>query len=260
MQIPLFQIDAFAGRVFAGNPAAVCPLEGWLPDATMQAIAAENNLSETAFFVGEGDSLALRWFTPRVEIDLCGHATIAAAHVWFSEYDRGAREVTFDTASGTVRVERDGDLLVLDFPSRPAEACDAPDGLADALGVTPVEVYAGERDYMVVTAGRDDVRAARPDPVALEVIDRIGFIVTGPDGDADFVSRFFAPAAGVPEDPVCGSAHCTLAPYWAKRLEKTHLYARQESARGGELFCELRGDRVRIGGRSVCFLQGTINI
>lgn len=259
IRIPLYQLDAFADRVFAGNPAAVCPLESWLPDATLQSIAIENALSETAFLVGGGGRYRLRWFTPGAEVDLCGHATLAAASVVFETLEPGRTRVVFDSLSGELAVERDGELLALDFPSRPPAPCGEIPGLSGALGRAPLELLAS-RDLLAVYASEEDVRALAPDFAALSRIDTFAVIATAPGRDCDFVSRFFAPRVGVPEDPVTGSAHCTLAPYWAARLGKRSLRARQVSARGGELACELRGERVRIAGRVVRYLEGTITL
>ena len=259
MQIPLFQVDAFSDRLFAGNPAAICPLETWLPDDAMQAIAAENNLSETAFFVREGDGYRLRWFTPGVEVDLCGHATLASAFVIMTSLDPSVQSVSFQTRSGKLTVQRDGDLYAMDFPSRPPERCEAHPRLVDALGTAPLEVLAA-RDYLAVYRDEDEVQSLQPDMELLSQIDRFATIVTAPGRKYDFVSRFFAPAKGVPEDPVTGSAHCTLIPYWARRLNRTVLRAFQASLRGGEVFCELQGDRVRIAGRAVLYLEGVLRV
>lgn len=255
MKLPLYQVDAFAERPFTGNPAAICPLEQWLPDATMQAIAAENNLAETAFFVREEKGFGLRWFTPETEVDLCGHATLASAHVLMTELQRDMREVHFHTRSGELIVSRENDLYTMDFPSRPPAVTEAGAGLLDALGGSPEAVLAA-RDYVVVYKSEDEVRALQPNLFALCSIDRFAVIVTAPGREVDFVSRFFAPAKGVPEDPVTGSAHCTLVPYWAARLAKNKLHARQVSARGGNLWCELRGDRVRMSGHAVMVIKG----
>ncbi|HEX2570029.1 MAG TPA: PhzF family phenazine biosynthesis protein [Polyangia bacterium] len=261
MRIPLYQIDAFASRVFAGNPAAVCPLERWLDDVTLLAIAAENNLSETAFFLPEVDGRRpLRWFTPAVEVDLCGHATLATAYVVFEYLEPGRTSVTFSSRSGALTVTRDGDLLALDFPARPAEPYNVPDALVRALGVRPSQVLSAARDYLVVVENEDIVRALRPDLTLLRHLERQGIIVTGPGSQVDFVSRFFAPALGVAEDPVTGSAHCTLIPYWSERLGKKALHALQVSPRGGELYCEHRGERVQIAGQAVRYLEGSIHI
>lgn len=259
MRLPIYQIDAFTDRVFAGNPAAIVPLASWLPDAAMQKIAAENNLSETAFFVPKGGDYELRWFTPSVEVDLCGHATLASAHLIFTTLAPGRDRVAFQTRSGVLNVTRTGDLLALDFPARPPERCPVPAGLADALGAPPVEVL-GARDYLAVFAREADVRALAPDMGKVAALDRFAVIATAPGDSCDFVSRFFAPAKGVPEDPVTGSAHCTLIPYWAKRLGRAKLRARQISARGGELVCEDRGDRVTIAGRAALYLEGSIYV
>jgi PhzF family phenazine biosynthesis protein len=261
MRIPLYQIDAFADGLFTGNPAAVCPLEEWLPDDVMQAIAAENNLSETAFFVPEGDGYRLRWFTPTTEVDLCGHATLASAFVVFRWLMPQRNEVTFQTQqAGPLTVSRESDLLALDFPARPPSPCAMPDGLAAALGRHPAAVLAA-RDYLAVYETADDIRALTPDFAAIARLDRFAVIATAPGTEGiDFVSRFFAPARGVDEDPVTGSAHCTLIPYWAGRLGKTRLEARQLSRRGGALTCALQGDRVTIAGRAVLYLEGRITI
>ncbi len=260
MQIPLYQVDAFTGQLFRGNPAAVCPLERWLADETLQAIAAENNLSETAFYVPDGSRYHLRWFTPAVEVDLCGHATLATAHVILDvRRETGGSRVEFESKSGTLIVEKSGDLYALDFPARPPTECAIDPGLYDALGAQPKQVL-GARDYLCVFETEDQIRALQPHMDKLSAIDRFAFIVTAPGRDCDFVSRFFAPAKGVPEDPVTGSAHCTLVPYWSKRLGKTQLHARQISRRGGELWCEDRGTRVRIAGRAVTFLEGRIEL
>ena len=260
MKLPIFQIDAFTGRLFGGNPAAVCPLEAWLATEKMQAIAAENNLSETAFFVARADGdYDLRWFTPAIEVDLCGHATVAAAHVIFAEYAPEATRLRFHTQSGAVEVARDGDLLILDFPARPGMPVPPTPALAEALGRKPREVFAA-RDYLAVYDDEADIRALAPDMAKLAALDRLSVIATAPGDEADFISRFFAPGLGVDEDPVTGSAHCTLIPYWSRRLGKTALTARQLSARGGELVCEDRGERVRIGGRAVRYLAGHIEL
>lgn len=260
-ELPLYQVDAFARRVFEGNPAAVVPLDDLLPDDVLQAIAAENNLAETAFFIRSGGEYKLRWFTPATEVDLCGHATLASAFVIFEFLEPERESVTFDTCSGRLVVERRGPLLAMDFPSRPPERVEPCPGLVEALGGAPREIWAS-RDYMVVYGTEDDVRALRPDFHRLAEADRFAVIATAPSKTEgyDFVSRFFAPAAGVPEDPVTGSAHCTLVPYWAQRLGKRKLRARQISRRGGELECEWKGERVEIAGRAVLYLKGTITV
>lgn len=258
MQIPLYQVDAFTSKLFSGNPAAICPLESWLPDETMQSIAAENNLAETAFFVAENGGYRLRWFTPAVEVDLCGHATLATAYIILNKVSPDRDAVAFETRSGELIVRREGDLYSLDFPSRPPQRGDVHPRLIEALGTVPLEILAA-RDYMVVYETEEQVRSLQPNMELLTLVDRFAVIVTAPgSGDVDFVSRFFAPSKGVPEDPVTGSAHCTLIPYWARRLGKTKLHARQISKRGGELWCELRGDRVIMAGNAALYLEGTI--
>ena len=259
MDIPLHQIDAFTGRVFGGNPAAVCPLEAWLPDATMQAIAAENNLSETAFFVPKGQDYELRWFTPATEVDLCGHATLATGALVLTRLAPSRASVHFHTASGPLEVVKDGEWFAMDFPAWEAEAAVSAD-VVGALGRAPAELFRNKRDYLAVFAREADVRSMAPNWDRLRQLDRPGMIVTAPGEAVDFVSRFFAPALGIHEDPVTGSAHCALVPYWAKRLGKTMLRAHQISARGGELICEARGERVVIRGRAAFYLEGTIRV
>jgi PhzF family phenazine biosynthesis protein len=262
MRLSLYQVDAFTDRLFGGNPAAVVPLEDWLPDATMQSIAAENNLAETAFFMREGADYALRWFTPTVEVELCGHATLASAHVIFGRLEPERERVRFRTRrAGTLTVSRLGDSLALDFPAYPPESCAVPAELPTVLGKRPAEMQrCGER-YLAVFQHRDEVAALKPDVVALRGHCHGSLIVTAPGADGvDFVSRFFAPGFGVDEDPVTGSAHCVLIPYWAERLGKTRLEARQISPRGGALSCTLAGDRVIIAGRCVSYLEGTITM
>jgi PhzF family phenazine biosynthesis protein len=260
MRIPFYHVDAFTDRLFRGNPAGVCLLEKELPADAMQCIAAENNMPETAFVLRSTAAIGIRWFTPTVEVDLCGHATLAAAHVLFRHAGHPGSRVEFTSQSGPLAVDLDGELLVLDFPCRPPTPCPAPDALIRGLGAAPLEVM-GSRDYFCVYGSAEDVAGLRPDMNMLAGLERFGVIVTAPgSGDVDFVSRFFAPADGIPEDPVTGSAHCTLIPYWSGRLGKKRLVARQVSARGGELACEDAGDRVRIGGRAVTYLQGWIEI
>ena len=257
--IPIYQIDAFTESVFGGNPAAICPLDAWLPEARMQAVAAENNLSETAFFVPGSDGYDLRWFTPTTEVDLCGHATLASAHLIFQRLDPGAETVRFSTRSGVLEVTRKDDLLVMDFPSLDAAPIDVPPVLIEGLGLAPDEVLRAT-NYLAVFEREAHVASLSPDMEKLTELYPYGVIATAPGERVDFVSRYFAPAHGVPEDPVTGSAHCTLVPYWARRLDKPELHALQISPRGGELFCEDRGDRVSIAGRAVLYLEGTISI
>jgi PhzF family phenazine biosynthesis protein len=260
MKLDIYQVDAFTREAFHGNPAAVVPLDEWLPAETMLAIAAENNLAETAFFVRKGDRFELTWFTPEIEIDLCGHATLASAYVIWNELGFDGDKIEFDTPkSGTLTVTRDGELMTLDFPSRPAEETDEPEGLAQALGGSPQKVLKS-RDYLAVFDTEAEVLALRPDFRAISALGVHAVIVTAPGDISDFVSRFFAPSVGVDEDPVTGSAHCTLIPYWAEQLGKTELYARQVSKRGGELFCMLEGDRVKIAGNAVLYLKGEIYV
>lgn len=259
MKLQIFQVDAFSSKPFAGNPAAVVPLTSWLPDETMLAIAAENNLAETAFFVKKGDGFDLRWFTPTVEMDLCGHATVASAYVLYKELGYTGDEISFQSKSGELRVTRDGERFVLDFPSRPADPTETPVGLAAALGGTPQKVLKS-RDYLAVFNSEAEILELKPDFRAISEVGVHAVIVTAKGDNSDFVSRFFAPSVGVDEDPVTGSAHCTLIPYWAGVLGKNELYARQVSARGGELFCELAGDRVKIAGNAALYLKGEIYI
>lgn len=256
-EIALYQVDAFTTMLFRGNPAAVCPLEEWLSAPVMQAIAAENNLSETAFFVNKGDQYELRWFTPEREIDLCGHATLAAAHVLFTHLGVTAPSIAFNTQSGILTVERKADILQMRFPVRPGKRRPSMPKLDEALGISGGELYQA-RDYMVVLGSEAAVRAVRPNFNLLESLTTEGIIITAPGLQTDFVSRFFAPGCGVPEDPVTGSAHCTLVPYWAERLQKQSLTAQQVSKRGGRLQCELQGDSVLIGGTAVTYMVGWI--
>jgi PhzF family phenazine biosynthesis protein len=260
VKLPIYQLDAFSGAVFAGNPAAVCPLDEWLPEKTMQAIAAENNLAETAFFVGGKGSYAIRWFTPALEADLCGHATLASAAVVMTHLEPKQQNVKFSTRrAGDLFVARDGDRYVLYFPSWAAKPVAAPDGLDRALGARPVQVLAGKRDYLCVLQDEAAVRGLKPEMALMKRLEK-PVIATAPGDACDFVSRFFAPSHGIDEDPVTGSAHCTLTPYWAERLGKTRLGARQLSARGGELSVELKGDRVAIGGKVAPYMEGTIHV
>jgi len=257
MKIPFYQIDAFASKVFSGNPAAICPLENWLPDETMQAVAAENNLAETAFFVKKNDDFELRWFTPEMEVDLCGHATLAASHVLFRHLDFKPNQINFHTQSGVLNVTKKNDLLTLNFPSRKPEVTEIPQQLIDGLGKRPAEVLKS-RDYFAVFQNEQEVLSIQPDFNILEQLDCLGIIITAAGQTSDFVSRFFAPRAGIPEDPVTGSAHCSLVPYWSEKLNKKDLHALQLSKRRGELFCQDLGERVSIAGNAVTFATGTI--
>ncbi|MBC7743946.1 MAG: PhzF family phenazine biosynthesis protein [Flavobacterium sp.] len=257
--IPIYQADAFTDQLFGGNPAAICPLKSWLPDAQMQKIASENNLAETAFFIPQGKDFEIRWFTPELEIDLCGHATLATAHIIFTQMNYIGDVINFNTlTAGCLTVTRSGNLYTLDFPSRIAEPCQMPAGLIEALGRTQPKEVLRSRDFMLVYHTETEIRSLKPDFVALSKIDALGVIVTAPGDSCDFVSRFFAPAAGISEDPVTGSAHCNLIPYWADKLNKNKLHAYQVSARLGELWCELKGDRVLMSGKAVTYLKGEI--
>jgi len=262
MKLPIYWIDAFTTHVARGNPAAVVPLESWLADAVMQQIAFENGLSETAFFVRTGEArYHLRWFTPAVEVDLCGHATLASGHLLLQELGLSAEAITFDSRSGPLVVTRRTDgKIELDFPARPMTGTgEATSALLHGLGRAPEFVLTAPGRWLCVYAQADDVRNLRPDHALLAQVKPGRIIVTAPgDKDCDFVSRYFAPDAGIPEDPVTGSAHCTLVPYWAARLGRTSLHARQVSARGGELWCALDGDRVKIAGQAVLYLRGEI--
>jgi PhzF family phenazine biosynthesis protein len=257
MILPLFQVDAFADRPLTGNPAAVCPLETWLDEALMQAVARENNLSETAFYVAEGDGFRIRWFTPAAEVELCGHATLAAAFVVFTFDHPELERVTFDSLSGKLTVLKEGDRLVLDFPALKAAPCPAPEALVRGLGQRPRAVLKA-MDYMAVFDREEEILSMAPDMSLLKTLDLRGVIVTAPGREVDFVSRFFAPRYGIDEDPVTGSAHSALTPYWSRVLGKKRLEARQVSARGGDLWCEDRGERVFIAGRASLYLEGRI--
>jgi PhzF family phenazine biosynthesis protein len=261
MRTPIFQIDAFTSRRFAGNPAAVMPLDDFLGDDVLQAIAAENNLAETAFLVPDGGDYRLRWFTPTTEVPLCGHATLASAAVVMERLEPGRNQVVFHSASGPLTVRRTATGYVMDFPARPSQPVATPPGLAAALGAVPVEVVVDAFNYLVLLASAQEVRALTPDIAAISRVDRSGVIVTAPgDETYDFVSRYFAPAKGIPEDPVTGGAHCALAPYWAERLGKTEFRAFQASKRGGEVLCRLVGGRVELEGSCVFYLEGEAEI
>lgn len=266
MRAVLYQVDAFAERVFEGNPAAVVPLAAWLPDAAMQAIAAENNLAETAFFVPEGEAFGLRWFTPAVEVPLCGHATLAAAHVLFRHLGHARPDIHFETKSGRLTVTHEGDFLAMDFPADIAKPCPMPEGLAEAIGARPVLALRGAK-LMALFGRAGDVAALDPDMARLKRLlvsmGGLGLICTAPGDEGsgfDFVSRFFAPAHGIDEDPVTGSAHCMSVPYWAKKLGKRNLMARQVSKRGGTLRCTDAGERVVMRGCCVDYMKGEIEV
>ncbi|MDH5327044.1 MAG: PhzF family phenazine biosynthesis protein [Gammaproteobacteria bacterium] len=253
----IFQVDAFSSKPFQGNPAAICPLESWLDDSLLQAIAAENNLSETAFFVPGESGFHLRWFTPKAEVTLCGHATLASAHVLFQELAYKKPEIIFHTLSGDLAVKQTSAGLLMDFPALALEPCKVPAALVRALGAEPAEVLLGE-DYIAVYASADEILQLRPNFALLAQLDVRGIGVTAPGDDVDFVSRFFAPRHGIEEDPVTGSLHCALTPWWANRLQRQKFTARQLSQRGGYLQCELKGDRVTLLGRAVTYMVGTV--
>lgn len=256
----LYQIDAFTDKLFGGNPAAVIPLDSWIPDQLMQSIAAENNLAETAFFVQEGDDFRIRWFTPGVEVDLCGHATLATAYVMYQEMAYKHDQIRFQSRSGLLTITRDDDWLTLDFPVDQYQSVEITDALKKCTSAEIVEAYRGARDYMIVLKNQHAVTHSTFDQLAILGLGHCGFIVTAPGEDVDFVSRFFAPAYAIPEDPVTGSSHCTLTPYWANRLGKNNLTARQLSSRGGYLKCALNKDRVEISGKAVMYMKGKIDV
>ena len=257
MKIKQYQVDAFATRVFEGNPAVVCPLESWLDDSLLQAIAEENNLSETAFFVPSDKGYELRWFTPIKEVDLCGHATLATAHVIFEILGHSKQVIIFETRSGELLVKKKGNMIEMDFPVCPPSSCEIPESLAKGLGQRPIEVLAAN-DYLAVFDSEATIRAITPNHAMLGQLDLGGVIITAPGTDVDFVSRFFAPKFGIPEDPVTGAAHCQLAPYWANKLGKNTLSAKQVSKRGGNIICEVKADRVVLSGCAVTFMEANI--
>lgn len=265
MKLPLYHVDAFTDRVFSGNPAAICPLNQWLDDQTMLAIAAENNLSETAFCVREGEQYGLRWFAPKSEVQLCGHATLATGFVVLNYLQQGATTVSFRTCSGLLSVKQDGEFLEMDLPLIPAQPCSAPPDLISGLDPQPRRVLesgesAADRNYFVVYGTEDEVRSAKPNLPQLEKLHPAGVCITAPGRQSDFVSRYFAPSYGIPEDPVTGSTHCTLAPYWSEQLGKRVLRGRQVSERGGDLIVEPRDKRVILKGKAVLYLEGALSL
>ena len=260
MKVPFYQVDAFTDRLFGGNPAGVCPLDQWLPDETMQKIAMENNVSETAFFVKKGEGFHIRWFTPKVEVNLCGHATLASAHVIFNYLGYPGELISFESKSGQLNVTKEDDLLILDFPSNIPQRTSLPNDFVQALNITPVQCFRGKDDYLLLYKSQQEIEALMPDFKKLEKVDARAVIVTAPGNKADFVSRFFAPRVGVDEDPVTGSAHTVLIPFWAEKLGKKEMNALQLSRRGGILYCRLKGGRVDIGGRAVTFMKGEITV
>lgn len=259
VKLPIYQVDAFTSYLFTGNPAAVVFSETELSLETMQSIAAENNVSETAFVVTTGEEHQIRWFTPTVEVNLCGHATLAAAHVILNHLSSSGSKVSFSSKSGPLSVRQDGEILYLDFPADSMEAVEPPKPLISGLGIQPTETYKGRDDYLAVFDNEDTILSLSPDMALLSKVPSRGVIVTGPGRKVDFVSRFFAPQSGVPEDPVTGSAHTTLTPYWSRKLGKQQLRAQQLSKRGGELVCKDLGRRIEIGGRAVTYLVGEIS-
>ena len=258
MKLTIYQVDAFAEKVFEGNPAAVVPLQNWLPDETMQKIALENNLSETAFFCPNEKNFKIRWFTPASEVDLCGHATLATAHVLYNHLGYNADEILFDSRSGIFKVTKNKGLIILNFPSSSVDAKDIPANLKTAFNVYPVKCFAGRNDLMLVFNNESDIIDLRPDFTKIIQLNTRAIICTAPSEKYDFVLRFFAPKVGINEDPVTGSAHTMLIPYWADRLKKTKMIARQVSKRGGTLYCTYLNNRVEIGGKAISYLQGEI--
>lgn len=259
MRIRIFQLDAFADQLFSGNPAAVCPLDQWLPDDLMQKIAAENNLSETAFFVGADGRYDLRWFTPLAEVDLCGHATLASAAIVLEELEPQRSRVEFDTRSGRLSVRRQDKQFIMDFPAQAPRPAVAPPTLLRGMGRAP-EIVLASQDYFLVYSSQSEIEALAPDLSALKDIPLRGVIVTAPGDMVDFVSRFFGPKVGIDEDPVTGSAHCALAPYWAERIGKKQLIGRQLSSRGGTVVCGIEGERVSLSGKCARYLEGSLRI
>ena len=257
----MYQVDAFTNKLFGGNPAAVIPLQQWLDDSLMQQIAAENNLAETVFFVAKGDGYHIRWFTPEFEIDLCGHATLASAFILYNYLGYSKKDLLFYSKSGELVITRDGDKFRLNFPSRmPVRVTDYPEALLTGLDIAdPLGVYKS-RDYVVEVATEKEVLNLKIDMSLLNQVSTVGIIVTAPGKDCDFVSRFFAPNCGIAEDPVTGSAHSTLIPFWAEKLNKNMMHAKQLSKRGGELWCENMGNRVAISGNCVFYMKAEINV
>lgn len=259
MTLPIYQIDAFASKAFEGNPAAICPLQEWLADDILLSIAEENNLSETAYFIKNENTFHIRWFTPTTEVDLCGHATLAAAFVIFNELEYTQNTISFESKSGQLNVTKNEDLLIMDFPAQSPAPCKLPDEIRQAFTIKPIEVMKSE-DYILVFNNENEILNTKPKLELLNNIDLRGIIITAKSDQYDFVSRFFAPKYGINEDPVTGSAYTQLVPYWANQLNKNKLHSKQLSSRGGELFCENLGKRVSIAGYCVKYLEGTINI
>ncbi len=260
MDLMIYQVDAFTNQLFGGNPAAVCPLTEWLPTETMQKIALENNLSETAFIVPDGEGYHIRWFTPMIEVDLCGHATLATAHALFAEIGHPGDSVVFSSKSGPLTVNKSGDSYIMNFPTDELKSVAIPSEITEALGIQPIEVFRGKDDYLAIFDKQSTIENFTPDFKKLGEIKARGIITSAKGDSVDFISRCFFPAAGIDEDPVTGSAHTTMIPYWAKKLAKTKMVAKQLSARGGLLECEYLGSRVHIGGQAVTYLRGTITL
>lgn len=260
MELTIYQIDAFTDQLFGGNPAAVCPLTEWLPTDIMQKIALENNLSETAFIVPEGGGYHIRWFTPAIEVDLCGHATLATAHALYAEMGYAKDKVVFNSKSGLLTVFKKVDLYTMNFPTDELKSVTIPQEITEGLGGMPKEVFRGKDDYLAIFDHQTTIENFTPDFNKLSQLNARGIITTAKGDTVDFISRCFFPAAGIDEDPVTGSAHTTMTPYWTKKLDKTQMVARQLSARGGLLHCEYLGDRVNISGNAVTYLRGTITI
>ncbi len=260
MKLTLYQVDAFAEKVFTGNPAAVVPLESWLPDGVMQNIATENNLSETAFFIPESDGYHIRWFTPASEVNLCGHATLATAHVLFQHLNFKGGEIVFQSRSGILKVKKQGDLIVLDFPTSPLTEVLFPENIQKACGKFPEKCIKGREDLLLVFVSENDIKNLKPNFDFMKTLNSRGVIATAKSEKFDFVSRFFAPIEGINEDPVTGSAHTVLIPYWKEILGKNEMIAKQISARGGILHCKFAGERVEIGGKAITYLMGEIEI
>ncbi len=257
----IYTVDAFTDRLFSGNPAAVYPLEQWPDDAFMQSVAFENNLAETAFFVPDGDNYHIRWFTPVVEVDLCGHATLAAAHVLFNHIGYQGNKLKFKSRSGILTVTKNGNQLTLDFPADKLNPVELTPELSNCFSVKPIAVYIGKTDYMFVFPSQKDIETIIPDLAAIKQLTKVrGIIITAPGNEVDFVSRFFAPQSGIDEDPVTGSAHTSLTPYWAEQMNKNKFTCLQLSKRVGKLTCELAGERVKISGEAVTYLIGNIQI
>lgn len=260
MKLNIYQIDAFTENIFGGNPAAVVPLEKWLPGQTMRNIAMENNLSETAFFVPEEDGFHIRWFTPTTEVNLCGHATLAAAHVLFHHLNFNREEIVFQSRTGELKVKKENELIVLNFPASEVIETEIPQNIEKAFSIKPQNIYKGREDLMFIFEKQTDVQNLKPDFDFLKTLEMRGIIATAPSNDFNFESRFFAPREGIDEDPVTGSAHTMLIPYWAKRLGKKKMVARQISKRGGILYCKYLNERVEIGGKAVTYLVGEISV